>query len=176
LLKVGPITISMSQQVIGFHFTLKNKAGDVLDRTSPDSPLSFLEGSGAIIEGLEEVLSKMAKGETAEVIVRPEKGYGFRDESQVDIVSKSRLPADEIEVGDFFQAGSDRHAPVVQVVQVDGDEVTLDANHPLAGLDLFFDVEVVEKRPATPAEISHGHVHIEGGCCGGGGNGGCGGH
>lgn len=173
MFRVGLITLGMSQQVIGFHFTLKNKAGDVLDRTSPDSPLSFLQGSGAIIEGLEEELSKMSTGDTAEVIVRPEKGYGFRDESQVDIVSKSRLPADEIKVGDFFQAGSDQHAPVVQVVEVDGDDVTLDANHPLAGEDLFFDVEVVEKRAATPEEISHGHVHNQGGCCGGGGNGGC---
>ncbi|MEC7905844.1 MAG: peptidylprolyl isomerase [Verrucomicrobiota bacterium] len=166
----------MAQQVIGFHFTLKNKAGDVLDRTAPESPLSFLEGSGAIIEGLEEELSKMSVGETAEVIVLPEKGYGFRDESQVDIVSKSRLPSEEINVGDFFQAGSDQHAPVVRVVQVDGDDVTLDANHPLAGVDLFFDVEVIEKRPATPEEISHGHVHDQGGCCGGGGNNGCGCH
>ena len=115
----------------------------------------------------------MSGGETAEVIVRPEKGYGFRDESQVDIVSRSQLPLEEINVGDFFQAGSDQHAPVVQVVQVDGDDVTLDANHPLAGVDLFFDVEVIKKRPATAEEISHGHVHNQGGSCG---NSGCGPH
>ena len=96
----------------------------------------------------------MSEGETAEVIVRPEKGYGFRDESQVDIVSKSRLPAEEFNVGDFFQAGSDQHAPVVQIVQVDGDDVTLDANHPLAGVDLFFDVEVIEKRPPRRKKFS----------------------
>lgn len=166
----------MSQNVIGFHYTLKNKAGEVLDRSNPESPLAFLEGSGAIIEGLEESLSDMSEGDSSEVIVRPEKGYGFRDESQINVVSKSALPADDVKVGDFFQAGGDQHAPVVQVIEVDGDNVKLDANHPLAGQDLFFDVEVVEKRPATEEEVSHGHVHqaSQGGCCGGSGGGGCG--
>ncbi len=165
----------MSQNVVEFHYTLRNKAGEVLDRSNPERPLAYLEGSGAIIEGLEESIGSLAKGDKSEVIVRPEKGYGFRDESQIDTVSRSQLPADEINVGDFFQAGADQHAPVVQVVEINGDEVTLDANHPLAGQDLFFDVEVVEKRPATPEEISHGHVHQADGCCGGGG-GGCGCH
>ena len=165
----------MSQNVIGFHYTLKNKAGEVLDRSNPENPLSFLEGSGAIIEGLEESLANMSEGESSEVIVRPEKGYGFRDESQINVISKAALPADEVNVGDFFQAGGDQHAPIVQVVEVDGDDVKLDANHPLAGQDLFFDVEVVEKRPATEEEISHGHVHQadKGGCCGGSGGASC---
>ncbi len=165
----------MSQNVIGFNYTLKNKAGEVLDRSNPENPLSFLEGSGAIIEGLEESLSKMAEGDAGEVIVRPEKGYGFRDESQINVVSKSALPADDVKVGDFFQAGGDQHAPVVQVIEVDGDNVKLDANHPLAGQDLFFDVQVVEKRPATEEEISHGHVHQadQGGCCSDSGGCGC---
>ena len=165
----------MSQNVIGFHYTLKNKAGEVLDRSNPESPLSYLEGSGAIIEGLEESLANMSEGESSEVIVRPEKGYGFRDESQINVVSKGALPADEVNLGDFFQAGGDQHAPIVQVVEVDGDDVKLDANHPLAGQDLFFDVEVVEKRPATEEEISHGHVHQadQGGCCGGSGGASC---
>ena len=165
----------MSQNVIGFHYTLKNKAGEVLDRSNPENPLSFLEGSGAIIEGLEESLANMSEGESSEVIVRPEKGYGVRDESQINVISKAALPADEVNVGDFFQAGGDQHAPIVQVVEVDGDDVKLDANHPLAGQDLFFDVEVVEKRLATEEEISHGHVHKadQGGCCGGSGGCGC---
>ncbi|MBT5813894.1 MAG: peptidylprolyl isomerase [Opitutales bacterium] len=165
----------MAQNVIEFNYTLKNKAGEILDRTS-DRPMAFLEGSGAIIEGLEESLATMTAGDSGEVIVRPEKGYGFRDESQINTVSKSLLPADEVKVGDFFQAGGDQHAPVVKVIEVDGDEVKLDANHPLAGVDLIFDVEVVQKRPATEEELSHGHVHQagEGGCCGGGGGGGCG--
>ena len=108
--RVEWITALMSQNVIGFHYTLKNKAGEILDRTS-DRPMAYLEGSGGIIEGLEESLSGMNAGEKDEVIVRPEKGYGFRDESQINTVSKSLLPADEVKVGDFFQAGGDQHAP-----------------------------------------------------------------
>ncbi|MGY8695060.1 MAG: hypothetical protein ACKVGW_12810, partial [Verrucomicrobiia bacterium] len=78
-----------------------------------------------------------------------------------------------------------QHAPVVKGIAVDGDDVKLDANHPLAGVDLIFDVKVVEKREATEEELSHGHVHQadESGCCGGGGGdssggggGGCGCH
>ena len=168
---------SMGQNVIEFHYTLRNKAGEILDRTM-DRPMAILEGSGAIIEGLEESLTKMAEGDSGEVIVRPEKGYGFRDESQVNTVSKALLPADEVKVGDSFQAGGDQHAPIVKVIAVDGDDVKLDANHPLAGIDLIFDVKVVEKRPATEEEIAHGHIHQAdaGGCCGGGGGGGCGCH
>jgi len=167
----------MSRQVVTFHYTLKNKQGEVLDQSPPDQPISFLEEAQMIIPGLERGLSGLADGEKEEIIVRPEDGYGFRDESLIDTVSRSQLPVDEINVGDFFQAGSDRHAPVVQVTKVEGDHVTLDANHPMAGVDLFFNVELVGKRDATEEELAHGHSHGEdGGCCGGGESegGGCG--
>ena len=166
-----------SAHVISFNYTLRNKTGEVLDRSVEGRPLEFITGTGSIIEGLESSLVDMAPGESKEVIVRPENGYGFRDEDQVDVVSLSDLPVDEVKVGDYFQAGGDRHAPVVQVVKVEGDKVTLDANHPLAGVDLFFSVAVVDRRAATEEELSHGHVHSNGGgCCGGGGGGGCGCH
>lgn len=166
----------MAQNVISFHYTLKDKAGEVLDQSQPNQPLTFLEGSNMIIQGLENGLAKMSEGQTDEIIVRPENGYGFRDESQIDVVSLSQLPVDEVSVGDYFQTGNDQHAPVVRVVAVDGDNITLDANHPLAGQDLFFSVEVVGKRQATPEELSHGHAHSEDGSCGGHGGGGCGCH
>ena len=170
-----------TQEVIRFSYTLRNKSGEVLDQSAEGNPLEFLSGSGSIIEGLENALLPMAEGESKEVLVRPEHGYGFRDESQIDVVDRSALPVSEVKVGDYFQAGGDRHSPVVQVVEVDGDKVTLDANHPLAGQDLFFSVQLLGKRAAKPDEIAHGHVHgaghahghsHEGGCCGGG----CGGH
>src|SRR5690606_12317842 len=153
-------------------YTLRNKAGEILDQSQDGRPLEFITGAGFIIEGLEESLQKMEAGQKDEILVRPEKGYGFRDESQIDVVSLSQLPVDEVRVGDYFQAGSDRQSPVVQVVRVDGDQVTLDANHPLAGQDLVFTVDVVSKREAAKEEVEHGHVHSSGGCCGGGGNGG----
>ena len=166
----------MSRNVISFNYTLKDKTGQVLDQSQPNQPLTYLEGSNTIIQGLEASLSNLDVGDKEEIIVRPENGYGFRDESQVDVVSRSQLPVEEISVGDYFQAGNDAHAPVVKVVKIDGDNVTLDANHPLAGVDLFFSVELVGKREATEEEVNHGHAHAEGGCCGGHGGGGCGCH
>lgn len=162
----------MSQNVIGFNYTLRNKAGDVLDQSQAGQPLEYLEESGTLIPGLEQALPKLSVGDQEDIVVRPENGYGFRDETQIDVVSKGRLPVDEVKVGDMFQAGGDQHAPVVRVVAVEGDDVTLDANHPLAGQDLFFSVEIVSKREATAEEVAHGHAHQSGGCCGGGGEGG----
>ncbi|MBC2607643.1 FKBP-type peptidyl-prolyl cis-trans isomerase [Pelagicoccus albus] len=164
-----------TQQVISFSYTLRNKAGEVLDQSPEGRPLEFLSGAGQIIEGLEESLVSMEIGKSDEVIVRPEKGYGFRDESQIDTVSISQLPVDEVKVGDYFQAGQDRHAPIVRVIKVEGDQVTLDANHPLAGEDLVFSVDLLAKRDATEEELAHGHAHSSGGCCGGHGEseGGC---
>jgi FKBP-type peptidyl-prolyl cis-trans isomerase SlyD len=75
-------------------------------------------------------------------------------------VKRSVLPVSgELQVGDRFQAGEDRFAPVVMVVGIEGDDVTLDANHPLAGVDLTFEVEVVSARPASADELAHGHAH-----------------
>ncbi len=166
----------MGQQVVSFYYTLKNKDGELLDQSQPGAPITYMEGTGMIIEGLEAELAKLNKGDMGDVMVRPEKGYGFRDEAQIDVVSLDQLPVDEVKIGDYFQTGPDQHSPIVRVVKVDGDKVTLDANHPLAGEDLFFSVEVEEKRAATEEEIAHGHPHMaQSGCCGGGqgeGNGG----
>ena len=96
------------------------------------------------------------------------KGYGERDDTQVQRVLKSLLPVQgDLKVGDQFQAGEDQFAPVVKVLAIEGDEVLLDANHPLAGVDLVFDVEVISVRAASPTEIQHRHVH------GGDGRGAC---
>ena len=156
----------MSRQVVSFHYTLKDRKGVVLDKSPSDRPVTYLEESSMIISGLEKGLSRLEEGQTEEIIVRPEDGYGFRDESLIDVVSRDRLPVENINVGDAFQTGSDRHAPVVQVVKIEGEEVTLDANHPMAGIDLFFSVELVSKRAATEEEIAHGHPHSGGGGCG----------
>ena len=153
----------MSLNIITFNYTLRNKSGEVLDTSGSGSPISFLEGSGSIIEGLEEPLKALEVGEKKEVIVEAKRGYGERDESMIQIVERSLLPVEDISIGDQFRAGEDNHAPVVKVVALDGDKVTLDANHPLAGEDLFFEVEITEKRAATETEISHGHVHGSGG-------------
>ena len=153
----------MQRQVVSFHYVLRNENGDVIDTSSSEHPVTYLEGSGAIIDGLEMTLRSMNAGERRRVSLGPEQAYGMHDASQVQTVERSKLPVDELKVGDMFQAGEDRHAPVVRVVAIEGSQVKLDANHPLAGQRLYFEVELVTKREATPDEIAHGHVHGPGG-------------
>ena len=143
----------MAARHLTFHYTLRNREGRVLDTSEGAEPLSCVEGTGQIIEGLEMVLRGMAPGEKRTVVVPPERGYGVREEAMVQKVPRDRLPVDDLEVGDQFQTGPDRQAPVVTVVAIEGDQVLLDANHPLAGEELHFAVELVAARPATPAEL-----------------------
>ncbi|MEY4489215.1 MAG: hypothetical protein RIQ79_1723 [Verrucomicrobiota bacterium] len=165
----------MSRNVVTFHYTLRDTAGQVLDASIGGEPISFLEGSGQIVEGLEEGMRGLAAGVKAKVGVPAAKAYGERDETQVQRVLKSLLPVEgEIKPGDQFRAGEDAFAPIVTVRGVEGDELLLDANHPLAGVDLEFEIEVLAVRAATKEECEHGHAHGEGGHQHGGG--GCGNH
>ncbi|AKC83699.1 peptidylprolyl isomerase [Verrucomicrobia bacterium IMCC26134] len=155
----------MSRNVVTFHYTLRDTAGQVLDASIGGEPISFLEGSGQIVEGLEEGMRGLAAGVKAKVGVPAAKAYGERDETQVQRVLKSLLPVEgEIKPGDQFRAGEDAFAPIVTVRGVEGDELLLDANHPLAGLDLEFEIEVLAVRAATNEECEHGHAHGGGGC------------
>ncbi|MFZ5494535.1 MAG: FKBP-type peptidyl-prolyl cis-trans isomerase [Verrucomicrobiota bacterium] len=140
-------------QHLTFHYTLRDREGRVLDTSRGAEPLACVEGAGQIIEGLEAGLAAMAAGEQRRVVVPPERGYGLREDALVQKVPRVRLPVDEVRVGDQFQTGPDRQAPVVTVVAIEGDEVLLDANHPLAGQELHFEVELVARRAATPAEL-----------------------
>jgi FKBP-type peptidyl-prolyl cis-trans isomerase SlyD len=144
---------AMSAQHLTFHYTLRNREGRVLDTSRGAAPLACILGAGQIIEGLEAELAAMAAGESRQVVVPPALGYGLREEALVQKVPRARLPVDEVRVGDQFQTGPDRQDPVVTIVAIEGDEVLLDANHPLAGQELHFDVELVARRPATPAEL-----------------------
>jgi len=142
-----------SPRHLTFHYTLRDRAGRVLDTSQGAEPLACVEGTGQIIEGLEMVLRGMAAGDKRRVVVPPEKGYGLREEAMVQKVPRARLPVDDLKVGDQFQTGPDRQDPVVTVVAIEGEEVLLDANHPLAGEELHFEVELLTARPATPAEL-----------------------
>jgi FKBP-type peptidyl-prolyl cis-trans isomerase SlyD len=140
-------------RLLTFHYTLRDAGGRVIDTSRGGEPMPFLEGSGQIIDGLEEPLLQMAAGEKRTVVVPPERAYGVREAELVQKVPKANLPVDDVKVGDQFQTGPDRHAPVVTVMAIEGDEVLLDANHPLAGQELHFEVELVAVRTATPAEL-----------------------
>jgi len=149
-----------SPRVVTFHYTLRDPSGRVIDTSAGGEPVVFLEGAGQIIDGLDEQLRAATAGEKMRVVVPAAKAYGERDPAQVQRVKRARLPvADNLNVGDSFQAGADRHAPIVTIAGFDGDDVLLDANHPLAGVDLTFEVEVIAARGATSEELRHGHAH-----------------
>lgn len=154
----------MSKHVISFHYVLTDKNYQVIDQSQQGHPLIFLSDSGQIIPGLETVLLGLNPGDKHTVTVAAKDAYGVYHEQLVYKVNKAKLPTPDVKVGDMFEAGDGQGMMVVNVVEVNGDEVTLDANHPLAGQDLTFAVEMVEKRLATPEEVAHGHVHGAGGC------------
>lgn len=154
------VDFRMNRSVVTFHYVLRDNAARIIDTSEGAEPVSYLEGAGHIIEGLEEQLQGTPPGAKRHIAVPAAKGYGLRDESQVQSVPRASLPvAGELRVGDRFKAGDDRFAPIVTVARIEGDLVCLDANHPLAGVDLVFDVEVLSVRPASPEEVEHGHVH-----------------
>jgi len=153
-------------RVITFHYTLRDSTGRIVDTSQGGEPVTFLEGAGQIIEGLEEQLRSADQGAKLKVEVPAAKAYGEHDPDQVQRVNRGLLPVEgELKVGDSFRAGEDRHAPVVTVAGLEGEDVLLDANHPLAGVDLTFEVEIVGVRAASEDELEHGHAH--GGAAGG---------
>ena len=151
-------------KVVTLNYTLKDDEGNVIDQ-SQDGSFAYLHGMNNIVPGLENALTGMTAGETRAVSVPPEEGYGSRDDSRVQEVPRDMFPADaRIETGMQFQAESpDGQSLVVTVVGSDADAVTVDGNHPLSGMPLHFDVQVVDIRDATQEEIDHGHVHGPGG-------------
>lgn len=151
-----------AQKVITIDYTLTGESGNVLDSSEDDGPLSYLQGSGNIIPGLETALRGKAPGDTMHVTVPPADGYGTRDETLVQVLPRNRFPKGEIAVGMRFTADSDAGPHLVTVVAVDQKQVTVDGNHPLAGQTLSFDVTIREVRDATDEEIEHGHVHSPG--------------
>ena len=150
--------------VVGIEYTLTDDQGTVLDTSEGREPLYFLQGVGQIISGLEEALDGRAIGEKFSVAIPPEKGYGVRNDVLIQQVPRDRFPADaEIEEGMQFRASSEEGPIVVTVTNVSIDFVMVDGNHPLAGQNLNFAVEVVAVREATEQELDHGHVHGPGG-------------
>ena len=154
----------MSKQVLGFHYTLKDKAGTLIDSSEGHDPLLFLEGSGQIIPGLEAEVLPLSIGDKKSIEVKATDAYGEVIEDLRITVQKSQFPSgQDLKVGDQFQVNEEEHAPVFTVIEIEGDNVHIDGNHPMAGQDLFFDVELTEKRIATEEELSHGHAHGAGG-------------
>jgi FKBP-type peptidyl-prolyl cis-trans isomerase SlyD len=153
----------MNPQVISFHYTLTSPTGEMLDTSQGAEPLTFMSGIAQIIPGLEAGLLGLKVGEKKKIQVPAAQAYGLHDEKMVMSVARSKFPKMEIKIGDHFQAGNDPEAPPLKVIGVTDTEVKLDANHPLAGVDLTFDIEIVTVRDATQEELTHKHAHGPGG-------------
>jgi FKBP-type peptidyl-prolyl cis-trans isomerases 2 len=161
-------------RVVTIDYELKDSAGAVLDSSEGSDPLVYLHGNQNIIVGLEKQLEGKSAGDKLSCVVPAAEAYGERDESLIFKVSRAEFgPGADIQVDMQFEAHGEGGAQIVKVVAVEGDEVTIDANHTLAGEELHFSVSVVDVREATSKELQNGRV---GGCgCGGGcGEGDCG--
>jgi FKBP-type peptidyl-prolyl cis-trans isomerase SlyD len=147
-------------KVAGIHYTLRDNSGNILDTSDGRDPLYYLHGAGNLIAGMEEGLEGKSEGDKLELKISPSKGYGEKDPTMTQKVPRSSFGQQEVKKGMKFS--TDRGA-VVTVTEVGLDSITVDANHPLAGVELNFAVEVMEVRNATNDEIQHGHVHGPGG-------------
>jgi FKBP-type peptidyl-prolyl cis-trans isomerase SlyD len=147
--------------VVSMHYKLTDDDGNVLDDSKGSDPLTYLHGAGNIIPGLETALAGKSQGDSLQVRVKAADAYGEIDPQLIQNIDKSAFEGVEtIEVGMAFEAQApDGSQQRIQVKAVEENTVTIDANHPLAGMALNFDVEIVAIRAATEEEISHGHVH-----------------
>ncbi|MBF7730404.1 FKBP-type peptidyl-prolyl cis-trans isomerase [Pseudomonas sp. N040] len=152
-------------KAVSIDYTLTNDAGEVIDSSAGGTPLVYLHGAGNIIVGLEKALEGKRAGDELKVVVEPQDAYGEFSAELVAVLGRDMFEGvDELEVGmQFHASGPDGSMQIVTIRDLDGDEVTVDGNHPLAGQRLTFQVKVIDVRDAHAEELAHGHVHGEGG-------------
>lgn len=162
--KVRPMQIA-ANKAVSIDYTLTNDAGEVIDSSAGGAPLVYLHGAGNIIVGLEKALVGKQAGDEVKVSVEPEEAYGEYSAELVATLNRSMFEGvDELEVGmQFHASGPDGGMQIVTIRELEGDDVIVDGNHPLAGQRLHFAVKVVNVRDASQEEVAHGHIHGEGG-------------
>jgi FKBP-type peptidyl-prolyl cis-trans isomerase SlyD len=162
------MTTVAGDHIVSIAYTLTDTdSGEELDKSTKEEPLKYLHGHGQLVPGVEQALEGQTSGHSTKLTLEAADAYGERDEDRVLTVPMERFGDETPEVGAVVQAATaDGHAFRLKVTKVEGDEITMDGNHPLAGRKLTFELEVVEVRPATEEELSHGHAHCGGGGCG----------
>jgi len=154
-------------KVVNIHYALRLDDGKLVDSSENKEPLTYMQGKMNIIPGLEKALLGKEVGEKLEVKVSPEEGYGARKDDLIQNLPKSTFDKmegmEDLKPGMQFQTQGPQGPQVVTIMEVKDEEVVVDGNHPLAGQNLNFDVEVVDVRDATEEELQHGHVHGAGG-------------
>ena len=159
------ITMRVAKEtVVAIEYTLKDDQGNIIDASDGRGPLEYLQGYQNIIPGLERELEGLKAGDQKTVVVKPEEGYGVREESRIHQVPKNKFPPGSYAVGDHVTATApDGGEMDARITAMDAKNYTLDFNHELAGKTLNFEITVVEVRAATRDELQHGHVHGPGG-------------
>ncbi|MDT8428358.1 MAG: peptidylprolyl isomerase [Pseudomonadales bacterium] len=149
--------------VVSIHYTLKDDDGQVMDSSSGGDPLVYLHGANNLIPGLEKELNGKTVGQNFTASIPPAEAYGETNPALVQAIDRSMFQGvDVIEPGMAFTAQGEHGQQQITVTAVDGDQITVDANHPMAGKTLHFDVEIMDVRAATEQELAHGHVHAHG--------------
>lgn len=149
-----------NKTAVSIHYTLTNDAGEEIDSTAGGEPMVYLHGTNSIITGLENALHNKNAGDKLNIRIEAADAYGEFSEDMIQVVSREMFDGiDKLEVGMQFHTAPNSGSSVITVLSIDGDDVKIDGNHPMAGQALNFDVEIVSVRLATKEEISHGHVH-----------------
>lgn len=150
--------------VVSIHYTLKSDSGEILDSSEGKTPLPYIHGTGQLIPGLEKELEGKESGMEVNTVISPEDAYGEYRDDMVFVVGKDGFRGDgELTTGMQVQIDTGDGPAIAEVTKIEGDNVTLDLNHPLAGQTLHFNVNITNVRNATAEELSHGHVHGDGG-------------
>lgn len=151
--------------VVVIDYTLKDDEGNVIDSSEGKQGLAYLHGAQNIIPGLENALAGKAVGDSLQVTIPPEEGYGMHDTSKIQPVDKAMFEgAGDLAVGmDYYAQGPDGEMLTITIVEITDEHVVVDGNHPLAGKNLHFDVTVTDVREPSAEELEHGHVHGPGG-------------
>lgn len=149
-----------NNHVVTFHYTLKNDKGELIESSVGREPLDYLHGHRNIIPGLESELTGRSVGDEFAATIEPANAYGEYDESMVQTLSRGDFEGvDEFQLGMRFEVEDSDGVGLVTVTKINGDEITIDGNHPLAGQRLVFDIVVVDIRDASDEELTHGHAH-----------------
>jgi FKBP-type peptidyl-prolyl cis-trans isomerase SlyD len=156
----------IADKAITINYTLKDDEGKLIDE-SKDSSFIYLHGHNNIIPGLEAALNDKAKGDTFSLVLEPKDAYGEYNDAITQVIPSSAFGDEKIEVGMQFHAeGEDGQPVMITISEINGNNITIDGNPPLAGVTLNYDVEVMNVRDATEEELSHGHIHAHGESCG----------
>lgn len=151
-------------KIVNFHYTLTNASGEQMESSHEGDPMSYLHGANNIISGLEKAMEGHAIKDKFSATLEPEEAYGVRSEKKVQRIPLKRLKGlGKIKVGQVLSLQTKTGPVQVTVLKLGRFNVDVDANHPLAGVQLTFDVEITDIRDASKEESKHGHAHGPGG-------------